>query len=100
MQSSRGNNCHETSRTGLRHYSWRRVAVRKTAHAVGFLFKAPLILALLLVINWMTFSGEWWVRWAALGIGIAWVVSLFRVIRAVLLAGGLAALAGYIASRR
>jgi hypothetical protein len=74
--------------------------VRKTAHAVGFLFKAPLILALLLVINWMTFSGEWWVRWAALGIGIAWVVSLFRVIRAVVLAGGLAALAGYIASRR
>ena len=74
--------------------------MRKTAHAVGFLFKAPLILLFLLVINWMTFSGEWWVKWAALGIGIAWVLSLFRVIRAVILAGGLAALAGYFATRR
>jgi hypothetical protein len=74
--------------------------VRKTAHAVGFLFKAPLILAFLFVINWMTFSGDWWVKWAALGIGIAWVLSLFRVIRALILAGGLAALAGYIGSRR
>lgn len=76
------------------------MVVRKTAHAVGFLFKAPLILLFLLVINWMTFSGDWWVKWAALGIGIAWVLSLFRVIRAVILAGGLAALTGYIASRR
>ncbi len=74
--------------------------MRKTAHAFGFLFKGPLILLFLLAINWMTFSGEWWVRWAALGIGIAWVFSLFRVIRAVVLAGGLAALAGYMASRR
>jgi hypothetical protein len=76
------------------------VAVKKTADAFGFLFKGPLILAFLFLINWMTFSGEWWVRWAALGIGIAWVFSLFRVIRAVILAGGLAALAGYLASRR
>jgi hypothetical protein len=74
--------------------------VRKTACAIGFLFKGPLILLFLLVINWMTFSGEWWVKWAALGIGIAWIVSLFRVLRAVILAGGLAALAGYIGSRR
>lgn len=74
--------------------------MRKTAHALGFLFKAPLILLLLLVINWMTFSGEWWVKWAVLGIGIAWTISLFRVIRALVLAGGLAALAGYIGSRR
>jgi hypothetical protein len=76
------------------------MVVRKTAHAVGFLFKAPFILLLLVVINWMTFSGEWWVKWAALGIGIAWVMSLFRVIRAVILAGGLAALAGYLGWRR
>jgi hypothetical protein len=74
--------------------------VRKTANAVGFLFKAPLILLFLLVINWMTFSGEWWVQWAALGIGIAWVLCLVRVIRAVALAGGLAALTAYLASRR
>ena len=76
------------------------MAVRKTVNAVGFLFKAPLILLFLFVINWMTFTGEWWFKWAALGIGIAWVISLFRVLRAVVLAGGLAALAGYVASRR
>lgn len=74
--------------------------MRKTAHALGFLFKGPLILLFLFVVNWMTFSGEWWVRWAALGIGIAWIFSLLRVIRAIVLAGGLAALAGYVATRR
>jgi len=74
--------------------------VRKTVEAVGFLFKAPLILLLLFVINWMTYSGHWWFKWAALGLGIAWVISLIRVVRAVVLAGGLAALAGYVASRR
>jgi hypothetical protein len=74
--------------------------VRNAIHSVGFLFKAPLILLLVFVVNWMTFSGEWWVRWAALGIGIAWVIALFRVIRAIVVAGGLAALAGYVASRR
>ncbi len=73
--------------------------MKKTMDAVGFLFKGPLILAFLFLINWMI-GGEWWVQWAALGIGIAWVFSLFRVIRAVILAGGLAALAGYLASRR
>lgn len=74
--------------------------MRKTAKAVGFLFKAPLILLFLVLINWMTFSGEWWVKWAALGLGIAWVFSLLHVLRAVMLAGGLAALAAFLTSRR
>ena len=74
--------------------------MRKTAKAVGFLFKAPLILLFLFVINWMTFSGDWWVKWAALGLGIAWVFSLLHVLRAVMLAGGLAALAAFLTSRR
>lgn len=74
--------------------------MRKTAGALGFLIKAPFILLLLVVINWMTFSGEWWVKWAALGLGIAWFISLIRVIRAVILAGGLAALGAFLASRR
>jgi hypothetical protein len=58
-----------------------------------FLVKGPVILLMLFVINWMTSPGHWWVQWAALGIGIAWVMSLLRVLRAVVLAGGLAALA-------
>jgi hypothetical protein len=48
----------------------------------------------------MTSPGHWWVQWAALGLGIAWVISLFQVIRAVIVAGGLAALAAYLMNRR
>src|SRR5439155_26937815 len=48
----------------------------KTVRAVRFLFIGPLILILLVIINVMTSPGTWWVQWAALGIGIAWAVSL------------------------
>jgi hypothetical protein len=74
--------------------------VTHTMRAASFLVKAPLILALLFVINLMTSPGEWWVQWAALGLGIAWVISLLRVARAVILAGGLAALAALLMRRR
>jgi hypothetical protein len=67
---------------------------------VKFLFTAPVILLFLVVINWMTWSGHWWVQWAALGLGIAWIFSFFRVMRAAVLAGGLAALSAYLARRR
>jgi hypothetical protein len=72
----------------------------RTLRAVRFLFLAPFILVTLFVINWMTFTGEWWVKWAALGIGIAWIVSLFRVMRAAVIAGGLAALFAYLNQRK
>jgi hypothetical protein len=72
----------------------------RTARDAAFLIKAPLILALLFVINLMTSPGQWWVQWAALGLGIAWVISLVRVIRGVMLAGGLAALGAYILKSR
>ena len=68
--------------------------------SVKFLFTGPLILAMLFVINLMTSPGHWWVQWPALGIGIAWVISLFRVLRAVVLAGGLAALGVYLMRRQ
>jgi hypothetical protein len=74
--------------------------VIKTLQSVKFLFTAPLILAFLFVINLMTSPGHWWVQWAALGLGIAWVISLFRVLKAVVLAGGLAALAAYLVNRQ
>lgn len=64
----------------------------KTLRAVKFLVTGPLVLALLVIINLMTSPGHWWVQWAALGIGIAWCVSLIRVMRAMILVGGLAAL--------
>jgi hypothetical protein len=74
--------------------------VLKTARAIKFLFTGPLILGFLFVVNLMTSPGHWWVQWAALGIGIAWVISLLRVIRAIIVAGGLAALGVYLAKQR
>lgn len=68
--------------------------------AVKFLFIGPIILAFLFVINWMTSPGDWWVQWAALGIGIAWIINLLRVLKVVLMLGGLAALVNYITNRR
>ncbi len=70
----------------------------ETLRAIKFLFLAPLILLFLLIVNWMTSPGDWWVQWAALGLGIAWVMSLFRVLSALVVAGGLAAL--FVALRR
>ena len=74
--------------------------MNRTLRSVRFLFTGPLILAMLFVINLMTSPGHWWVQWPALGIGIAWVISLFRVLRAVALAGGLAALGVYLMRRQ
>ena len=71
----------------------------KTLRAVRFLFMGPLILLVLGVVNLVTSPGHWWVQWAALGIGIAWVVSLLRVMRALLLAGGLVALIALLRKR-
>ena len=70
-----------------------------TLRSIRFLFVGPLVLGLLVLINLMTSPGHWWVQWAALGIGIAWVVSLLRVIRAVIVLGGLAALIAYLRKR-
>ena len=71
----------------------------ETLRALKFLIVGPLIVLFLFVVNLMTSPGHWWVQWAALGIGIAWVISLFRVLRAVVIAGGLAALGAYLLSR-
>jgi hypothetical protein len=71
----------------------------KTLRALKFLFVGPLILVLLVVINVMTSPGQWWVQWPALGIGIAWVISLFRVIVAAIAAGGLLALIAVLRNR-
>lgn len=72
----------------------------ETLRAVKFLFTAPLILLFLVVINMMTSPGHWWVQWAALGLGIAWFFSLLKVIRVIVLAGGLAALVAYLSKRQ
>jgi hypothetical protein len=68
----------------------------RLVRSVGFLFKAPLIVLFLFIVNLMTAPGHWWFQWAALGIGIAWVIHLFRVLRAILVLGGLAGLTAYL----
>ena len=66
---------------------------------VKFLITAPFIVLMLFVINVMT-PGEWWFQWAALGLGIAWVINLFKVLRAIVVAGGLAALGAILFNRQ
>ena len=55
----------------------------RLVRSVGFLFKAPLIVLFLFIINLMTSPGHWWFQWPALGLGFAWVMILFRVMRAI-----------------
>ena len=71
----------------------------RTWRAFKFLFTGPVILVFLVIINVMTSPGHWWVQWAALGIGLAWVLSLLRVLRMMILLGGLAALIAYLRKR-
>jgi len=71
----------------------------KTLRAAKFLVLGPIILAFLFFINITTSPGHWWVQWAALGIGIAWFISLIRVLCAVILVGGLAAILSRIAKK-
>ena len=65
----------------------------KTFKAIKFLITGPMILGMLFFINLFTSPGHWWIQWPAFGIGIAWMISLFRVLRSVIVVGGLAALA-------
>lgn len=67
---------------------------------VKFLIVAPFIVLMLAVINLVTSPGQWWVQWAALGIGIAWVVNLFKLMRDIVVLGGLAAFGAYLFNRR
>jgi hypothetical protein len=42
---------------------------------------------------------QWSVQWAALGVGLAWVLCLLRIIRMMILLGGLAALIAYLCKK-
>ena len=74
--------------------------MKETIEAAKFLFIGPAILLMLFVINLMTSPGDWWVQWPALGIGIAWFIALFRVVWALMLAGGFAAVVAYFSTKR
>ena len=66
---------------------------------VKFLITAPFIVLMLFVINVMTSPGQWWVQWAGFGIGIAWVINLFKLIPDIVLLGGLADFGAFIFTR-
>jgi hypothetical protein len=71
----------------------------RTWRSIKFLIKGPIILLFLVVVNATTSPHRWWVQWAALGIGIAWVICLLRVIRVMILLGGLAALIAWLTKK-
>jgi UPF0716 family protein affecting phage T7 exclusion len=59
--------------------------VRDVIRMVTMPLKAVFVVALCGLINWMTYAGTWWVKWVALGMGIAVVLSLARGLKALLL---------------
>lgn len=69
------------------------------SRAVLMPLKALFVVGLCWLINAMTYSGVWWVKWVALGMGIATVFALLRGLRALLLVGGAAWLASWLQQR-
>lgn len=55
--------------------------VKDLTEAIAMPFRAAFVVGLCWFINAMTFSGVWWVKWVALGMGIATVVALGRAAR-------------------
>ena len=72
----------------------------RTLRALRFLVVGPVLLVFLFFVNLLTSPGNWWVQWAALGIGIAWVLSLLRVLTAIVVMGGLAAFVAFVTKQR
>lgn len=66
--------------------------IKDLTNAVLMPFKAVFVVGLCWAINAMTYSGVWWVKWVALGMGIATVVALARGLRTLLVL----ALAGWV----
>jgi hypothetical protein len=71
----------------------------RTLRAVRFLFMAPVLLLVLFIVSRVATPGGDWFRWAAMGIGIAWIFALFRVVSAIVVIGGLAAFVMWLRKR-
>jgi hypothetical protein len=57
--------------------------LRDLTRAVTMPLTAVFVVALCAVINAMTYGGTWWVKWVALGMGIASIVALGRGLRTI-----------------
>lgn len=53
--------------------------------AVTLPFTALFVIGLTGFINWMTYSGQWWFKWVAFGMGIAVLVAWARAAKSLLL---------------
>jgi hypothetical protein len=73
--------------------------LRDLYQAVTMPLRALFVVALCAAINAMTYSGTWWVKWVALGMGIATVVALAKGVRTLAVLA-LIALAGWWIYRR
>lgn len=61
--------------------------VRDLFDAVVMPLKALFVVGLCGTINWLTYSGTWWVKWVALGMGIAVLAAWARAARVLLVLG-------------
>ena len=59
--------------------------VKDVVEALVMPFRALFVVGLTGLINAMTYSGVWWFKWVALGMGIAVAVSLGRALKSLLL---------------
>lgn len=59
--------------------------VRNLGEAVTLPFQALFVVGLTGFINWATFSGVWWFKWVAFGMGIAVLVAWARAAKTLLL---------------
>lgn len=73
--------------------------VRDLTRAVVLPFKALFVVGLCFAINAMTSPGHWWVKWVALGMGIAVLVAWARALRTLLVIGLVAAVGLWVHRR-
>ena len=59
--------------------------VQDLLQALVMPFRALFVIGLTGTINYMTYSGVWWFKWVALGMGIAVIASLGRALKSALL---------------
>ncbi len=61
--------------------------VKDLIDALVMPFRALFVIGITYVINAMTYSGSWWFKWVALGMGIAVLASFGRALKSLLIVG-------------
>ncbi len=73
--------------------------VSDVIRAVVMPFKFIFVVGLCWFINYMTFTGTWWVKWVAFGMGIAVLVAWARLIKSLFVVAIVAAIGYFIYKR-